>query len=244
MNYYHPTLLLRVFNIGVGLIAVFWGASQFSAFRNDKSIEKIAARILAGDPFKAEILQNQILRSKQIEKMSLCRPSALRGVGIVRLRVADATSDLSGEPVEIRTNAAVGSIRSSLACSPEDPFFWLVLFGLETPAPLSYLRASYRLGPNEGWIALKRNPVAFAQFSQLPVDLRNIVMREFLGVLEMGLYEEAVKILIGPAWNQKELVLSQLDRVARRHRQGLSDGLTAAGYDVPVPGVERGNLPR
>jgi hypothetical protein len=242
---YLQTLLLRVFNIGIGLIAVLWGASQFSAFSNDKSIERIAARIIAGDPFKAEILQNQIWLSNQIEMRALCDPSALRSVAIVRLRLVDITSDQSRDSAEIRTNAAVNSIRSSLACSPADAFFWLVLFALETPAPLSYLRASYRLGPNEGWIALKRNPVAFTKFGQLPVDLRNTVVREFLGILEMGLYDEAVKILTGPAWDQKELVLSQLDRVARRHRQGLANGLAAAGYDATtVPGTENGNLGR
>jgi hypothetical protein len=243
MNDRHA-LLLRVFNIGIGLIAVLWGASQFSAFSNDKSVERIAARIIAGDPFKAEILQNQIRLSNQIEKRALCYPSALRSAAIVRLRLVDVPSDPSQDSVEIRTNAAVSSIRSSLACSPADAFFWLVLFGLETPAPLSYLRASYRLGPNEGWIALKRNPVAFMKFGQLPADLRDTVVREFLGILEMGLYDDAVKILTGPAWNQKDLVFSQLDRIARRHRQGLANGLAAAGYDATVPGTERGNLRR
>lgn len=238
-------LLLRVFNISFGLIAVLWGASQFSASINDKSIERIAARIVAGDPFKAEILQNQVWRSNQIENRAFCDPSALRSVAIVRLRLLDVPSDASQDSVKIQTNAAVSSIRSSLACSPADAFFWLVLFALETPAPLSYLRASYRLGPNEGWIALKRNPVAFTKFGQLPVDLRDTVLREFLGILEMGLYDEAVKILTGPAWNQKELVFSQLDRVARRHRQGLANSLAAAGYDATtVPGTENGNLRR
>jgi hypothetical protein len=72
---------------------------------------------------------------------------------------------------------AVDAIRQSLACSPADPFFWLALYALEPSAPLNYLTASYRLGPNEGWIALKRNLVAFANFDELPDDLRRIVVQ-------------------------------------------------------------------
>jgi hypothetical protein len=237
-------LLLRVFTIGFGLIAVFWGASELSSFRSDRSIERIASRIIAGDPFKAETLQNQIRFPAQIEKTSFCRPTALRSEAVVRLRIADAPDGSGSDPVDVRTNAAIDSIRNSLECSPEDSFFWLVLFGLETPAPLSYLRASYRLGPNEGWIALKRNPVAFAKFNQLPDDLRETVLREFRGILEMEFYDDALKILTGPAWDNKEFVLSQLDRVARRHRQGLANRLASAGYQVVVPGIEKENLRR
>jgi hypothetical protein len=232
MNYAcQQILLLRVFTVGFGLIAVYWGASELSAFRNDKWIEKIATRIIAGDPFKAETLRNQARFLEQIEKLNVCRPSALRSAALVRLRIAETFEDSSRNPADIR--AALTSIRGSLACSPDDPFFWVVLFGAETPGPLSYLRESYRLGPNEGWIALKRNPLAFAKFDHLPEDVRGTVLREFLGILEPGLYDEAYKILTGPAWGQKDLIWSQLGRISPRHRQAMAARLAADGYDVP-----------
>ena len=83
---------------------------------------------------------------------------------------------------------AVDAIRKFTCLLAADPFFWLALYALEPSAPLNYLTASYRLGPNEGWIALKRNPVAFANFDELPEDLRRIVVQEFVRIVEMDDY--------------------------------------------------------
>jgi hypothetical protein len=132
---------------------------------------------------------------------------------------------------------AVDAIRQSLACSPADPIFWLALYALEPSAPLNYLTASYRLGPNEGWIALKRNSVAFANFDELPADLRRMVVQEFLRIVEMGTFADAIKIFLGPAWDNRELILSQMDQVPLPQRQEFQAALTMAGYDVLVPGT-------
>ena len=61
---------------------------------NYRSIERIAGRIVAGDQFKPEVLQNQILSSKRIEEMTTCRPTVLRSVAIIRLRAAEAGTEL------------------------------------------------------------------------------------------------------------------------------------------------------
>jgi hypothetical protein len=111
------------------------------------------------------------------------------------------------------------------------------LYALEPSAPLNYLTASYRLGPNEGWIALKRNPVAFANFDELPEDLRRMVVQEFLRIVEMGTIDNAIKIFVGPAWDNRELILSQMDQVPLWERQEFQAALTRAGYDVLVPGT-------
>jgi hypothetical protein len=102
---------------------------------------------------------------------------------------------------------------------------------------LNYLTASYRLGPNEGWVALKRNPVAFANFDELPDDLRRIVVLEFVRIVEMDAIGDAIKIFVGPAWDQRELILSQMGQVPLPQRQHFQAALTGAGYDVLVPGT-------
>jgi hypothetical protein len=99
------------------------------------------------------------------------------------------------------------------------------------------LTASYRLGPIVGWIALKRNPVAFANFDELPDDLRRIVVQEFVRIVEMETIDDAMKIFVGPAWDQRELILSQMDQVPLRQRQKFQEALAGAGYDVLVPGT-------
>jgi hypothetical protein len=230
-------LTLRTSAMLVGLIGIAWGVSEFSALREESTIKKIADRILVGQVYKYDILLKQSSLVEPTQRLELCRPQTVRSAAVIRLRLAEISDNSALGPASDRTNLAVDAIRGSLACSPADPFFWLALYGLEPSAPLKYLTASYRLGPNEGWIALKRNPVAFANFDELPEDLRGIVVQEFLRIVEMDTIADAMKIFVGPAWDQRELILSQMDRVSLRQRQHLQEALTGAGYDVLVPGT-------
>jgi hypothetical protein len=82
------------------------------------------------------------------------------------------------------------AIRHSLACSPADSFLWRVLFWVENAMygfSSDHLeRMSYSLGPNEGWIALKRNLVAPAVFERLPPDVGEMAIREFASFFGSG----------------------------------------------------------
>jgi hypothetical protein len=228
-------LSLRASAIIVGLIGIEWGVSEFSALRQESTIKKIADRILVGDVYKYEILLKQSSLLEPAQGPELCHPLTVRSAAVIRLRLAEISDNAALGPAPVRTNLAVDAIRQSLACSPADPFFWLALYALEPSAPLNYLTASYRLGPNEGWIALKRNPVAFANFDELPDDLRRIVVQEFVRIVEMDTIDDAVKIFVGPAWDKRELILSQMDQVPLPQRQKFQAALTSAGYDVLVP---------
>jgi hypothetical protein len=57
----------------------------------------------------------------------------------------------------------------------------------------------------------------------------------------MDEYDDAMKILTWPAWDNKDSILSQLDRVSPRPRQNLAKRLAADGYDVKIPGTNIGN---
>jgi hypothetical protein len=221
----------------VGLIGIAWGVSEFPALRQESTIKKIADRILVGDVYKYEILLKQSSLVEPTQRPELCRPLTVRSAAVIRLRLAEISDNAALGPAPVRTNLAVDAIRQTLACSPADPFFWLALYALEPSAPLNYLTASYRLGPNEGWITLKRNPVAFANFDELPDDLRRMVVQEFLRIVEMDTIGDAVKIFVGPAWDNRELILSQMDQVPLPRRQKFQAALTSAGYDVRVPGT-------
>jgi hypothetical protein len=230
-------LSLRASAILAGLIGIAWGGSEFSALRQESIIKKIADRILVGDVYKYDILLKQAALVAPTQTPEFCRPLTVRSAAVIRLRLAEISDNAALGPAPVRTNLAVDAIRQSLACSPASPFFWLALYALEPSAPLKYLTASYRLGPNEGWIALKRNPVAFANFDELPEDLRRIVVQEFVRIVEMDTIDDAIKIFVGPAWDNRELILSQMDQVPLSQRQKFQAALTSAGYDVLVPGT-------
>jgi hypothetical protein len=230
-------LSLRASAMVVGLVGIVWGVSEFPALRQESTIKKIADRILVGDVYKYDILLKQSSLVEPRQRPELCRPLTVRSAAVIRLRLAEISDNSALGPAPVRTNLAVDAIRQSLACSPAEPFFWLALYALEPSAPLNYLTTSYRLGPNEGWIALKRNPVAFANFDELPDDLRRIVVEEFVRIVEMDTIDDAIKIFVGPAWDNRELILSQMDQVPLRQRQRFQAALTSAGYDVLVPGT-------
>jgi hypothetical protein len=159
--------------------------------------------------------------------------------------VEAATSADAQEHVNVHLNSLGNMIRSSLSCSPADPFLWLVLYWVEStengskPDYLKYLRMSYRLGPNEGWIELKRNHIAFAIFEQLPLDLAENTIDEFVALLEMGQYEQIVKTFTSQTWRVRYLLLLRLKNVADQYRRAFSNALYSRGYDVDVPGIKR-----
>jgi hypothetical protein len=237
-------ILARSFVVILGCIAVWWGVIGFPVYWRDSSIYRIAIQIIAGDPFKIETLAQQLPMIDSIKTSTYCRPYALRSAAIIQLRMSEveaSTNDRQHLDEHLKSLANV--IRSSLSCAPADPFLWLALYSVEVtengfkPDYLKYLRMSYRLGPHEGWIVLKRNPLAFGAFQQLPPDLREHAVNEFVAMLESGFSEQAAEIFIGSAWAERELILPHLTRLTDKDRQLFADALYKRGYDLNVPGI-------
>jgi hypothetical protein len=234
-------LLARSFVIILGCTAVAWGIVGIPVFWQDSSIERIATQIIAGDTFKIDTLAQQIPIIESIKKSAYCRPAALRSAAIIQLRMTEVA--VSGNHRQDEFKSLVNVIRSSLSCAPADPFLWLALYSVEItengfkPDYLKYLRMSYRLGPHEGWIALKRNPLAFAAFQQLSPDLREAAVNEFVAMLRDSRFtDQAAEILIGPAWPERELIMSNLTSLTDYDRRRFTDALYLRGY-VNVPGI-------
>jgi hypothetical protein len=78
---------------------------------------------------------------------------------------------------------------------------------------LDYLRMSYVLGPNEGWISAKRNGFALAIYDQLPEDIAERVVPEFVSLVRSGFHPQAAANLAGPGWSKRETLVAALARV-------------------------------
>lgn len=240
VNFPYARIPLVVF----ALVAVAWGVWTFPTFWQQSSDESVARQIISGSPYKLEAL----LRLKQdleaVEQSPYCRASATRSAAVIRLRIAEQTI-LTGDAKRIDNefDALRKSLFSTLSCSPADPFSWLALFWLNniqngfSAENLRYLRLSYRLGANEGWIALKRNHISFSIFEALEPDLAEMTITEFLQLLDTGLYVEVADILTGPAWRVRESILPRLTQVPLRNREVLATVLGNRGENVSVPGV-------
>jgi len=235
----------RISIAALGLGAFAWGAAMLPLFWRQSAIELVAGKIVAGAPYKPHILQEQMAGVEAAERAERCRPIALRSAAIIRLRVLEETI-AAGERalIDPRMDQLRASARRALACSPADPFLWLVLYWTENARTgfsaehVRYLRLSYRLGAHEGWVAVRRSWLVLAVFDELPADLAERAIGEFAGLVESGFYGGAVAILAGPGWPLRERLLAGLSQVTLAKRHALAFQLGERGIDVAVPGVQ------
>jgi hypothetical protein len=238
-------LVARIFVVIVGCAAGWWGIVVFPVFWQGSSTERIANRIIAGAPFKAGTLAKQIPILENTEKAAYCRPAGLRSAAILRLRILEAATSANDRSNIDGSLKSLGDvIRSSLSCSPADPFLWAVLFWLENTrngsdlTHLKYLRMSYQLGPNEGWITLKRNPIVLANFATLPPDLVEAGISEFVALVRSHLYNEAGDIVAGLTRPIRALLFTRLRDIKESDRQAFAGLLHERSLDdIPVPGT-------
>lgn len=153
------------------------------------------------------------------------------------------SSGIDKENIDDRKEKIIKSIRNSLSCTPADALFWLALYSVENSKDerdankFELLRLSYQLGPNEGWIGLKRNAIALANYEQLPPDLKRAAVIEFADLLNSGFVREMVAIFTGPGWPVRKAIVAGLHNVGERPRQAFADALYEQGFDVVIPGA-------
>jgi len=237
----------RIFTVVLGCAAIGWGTIVFSPVSQQSSIERYANRIISGHPFKIDALLDLMHSGEAIEHAERCQPTVLHSAAVIQLRLVEETfaaGDLANIDTRMRTLRDM--IGRSLACSPADSFLWLVLFWLDStrsgfsPRYLDYLRLSYERGPNEGWIGLKRNRAVLAIFEQLPAELGEKSIAEFVGLVHSGFYDDTVDILAGPGWRLRDRLLLRLSGIPERRREAFAKTLYRRGYeDLVVPGIER-----
>ncbi len=238
-------LLTRSFIVIFGCIAVWWGITELPSFWQESLLERTAKHIIAGDPFKSEVLNRQIPVLDNIRNSTYCRPGALRSAAIIQLRMVEVAAKSNREFSDDNFTSLDRMIRSSLSCSPADPFLWLVLSSVENAhheektQVFNYLKLSYEQGPNEAWIALKRNGYAFSFSKNLPSDLSELAIDEFIKLLNNRFYDATIDTFLGPASRMHDLLLPRLTAVSVEQRQIFAHELYQRGYDISVPGIEQ-----
>jgi hypothetical protein len=228
-----------------GVVAIIWGISVLPSVSRYLVIEDIAVHIAAGAPFKTKDLEKLKPILSAAEQEGMCNPAALRAAAIMDLHLFElAVADSDEEAIDSAIKSLPVAIRRSLSCSPTDSFLWLVLYWVEVnrngyqPRDLEFLRMSYLLGPNEGWIALKRNRLALAIFDQLLPEMAKAALAEFANLLNSGFEQEVEGILTGPGWKVRDRLLPALKDVKEEYREEFARRLYHNGYDAVIPGVK------
>jgi hypothetical protein len=237
---------MRLLTLLFGVASVVWGVAVFPVFWRQSALEELARGVIERNSYKPATLVSFMTDVEAAEQNAYCRPEALRGAAVVRLRLAeDAMGTGDREEIDSDLQNLDRTIRSSLSCSPADPFLWMTLSWLDgtregfNEDQLRFLRLSYALGPNEGWVAARRNRFALSMFERLPPDLADAALNEFARMLDSGFYDDTLALFTGPGWRLRDRLLPRLKDVAERYREAFAGALYRRGYDVEVPGIPR-----
>lgn len=231
---------------GLAGLAISWALYVIPIFWRQLPIENIAGQIIAEDTFKAESLTSIEATYSELKRFEGGRPSVLSAVAVITLRqLEQAVARGQKNNLDIQILKTNELVRQSLSNTPANPFLWTVLFWLENTRDgfsslrLSYLRMSYSTGPNEGWVAVKRNRFALAIYSSLAPDLTNAAITEFCRLVDSNFLDAAADILEGPGWPIREILMSHLKAVDEFSRQSFAKLIYRRGVDLVIPGVDQ-----
>jgi hypothetical protein len=226
----------------LGIACVAWGWNVFPVFVKQYNIQRLASAVIGGQSFDLKMLEG-ILPTAPLSAEE-CRASALKAAAIVRLRLSESATALADRKLVSDTRQSLRvSVRNALSCSPTESFLWFLQYWLEVTEngfgerALQHLRMSYMLGPNEGWISIKRNGFSLAVYSQLPEDIAAQVIPEFVSLVRSGFDLEAAANLAGPGWPIRKSLVAALAPLEESRRHDFSRLLRGQGIDLDVPGI-------
>ena len=236
--------LARALVVAGGAAAVVWGAQTGQLAWRHAGLSDAALRVASQEPFKDGQLEALEPKLEAVESEAFCAPKARHDVALIRLRLAEAAM-LGGKraAIEPALRRLDGAARSSLRCAPMDPVLWLALYWVDAqlngarPDAVAPLEMSYRLGPNEGWIALRRSRYGLAAYEFVAPPTREAVLNEERALLDAGFVREVADNLTGPGWPIRDRVLARLAAAKAENRALLARILRRDGYEIAVPGI-------
>jgi hypothetical protein len=232
-------ILPRVFIFFLGLGAVAWGGLVLPLLRQQAPVNRVASELLKGRDFGLQTLTAEA-QAASAEQSPVCSPTELRSAVVLGRAILSDAVGSDHASVEPDYLSLVSSARRAVSCSPGDPFAWLTLFGLDaarnglTPENERFLRLSYALGPNEGWIAYWRVQLALPQFKRLPSDLSNEVVADFVKLIDTQvLYQETAAIFAKAPPEAQRQIGDHLKNAKTNPRQIFARMVYDEGLEIP-----------
>jgi hypothetical protein len=233
----------------IALGSIAWGVACLPIFADDSRLAGARDLILNNIPLSdADLAPLQAVLDRTAARQT-CVPALDRDAAVIKLRLAENAfaPDHIGL-IDPRMTELENAVVKSLSCAPADPYLWLVLFWIRnqrnglSERNFDLLRMSYRLGPNEGWIALKRGHLALTIYPALPSDLADQVVSEFARLVKSELYTEAIALMAGPGWPRRDHLLKGLAAAPERNRAIFLKAMKDLGHDVDGS-LRRGDRP-
>jgi hypothetical protein len=226
----------------LGTLGLAWSVLTLPTFWSEFPIRQLSEHIVRGETFPLDTLRNASRDFSHGIHLTACSAVAAHGSAVVELATLDRSfATPAAASVDGQLEASRKSIVSGLTCLPSDAFLWFELYRVESLQSgfrteyLPHLAMSYRVGANEGWIAILRNKAAFAIFPALTDDLKSRVLDEFCLLLRTELYPQAIDIFLGAAEPYRDRIIARMDSVPLQNRQAFADLLGRIGVDAHIP---------
>ncbi|WP_271538531.1 hypothetical protein [Bradyrhizobium sp. CCBAU 45321] len=206
----------------------------------NRSIKSTATAILAGQKFDSRNIRKAASSPPSSYSYTDVRAAAITHLYLAETGLAEGDSALTDRSLGEAKHQAINAIR----LSPNDGFLWMSLSwidildqGLSTNLN-AFLASSYRTAPNEGWIALRRLPMALGAYSNLSDINRRSAIRDFDGLVEAMLTREVGQILENAPAQLRAELLASLASAEVKAKFLLGKELRRRGLHITVPGIE------
>lgn len=234
----------RALCLALGASGIAWAGAAALALPDERAGLRVGGRLALGEDFRPEILRAWADRLDGAI-LSTCDTHHLTGALFVLLRAAE-TERVEGDlaAFDRRLEAARGATIRTLACMPEHAYAWLALYWIESlrrgfsPELLRLLEQSYRTGPRETWIAVRRNPLAMSLFPILPPALQELAIDEFVDLVHTTQFDTAVRLFAIAEPDVQARIVPRLAEVPFGTRRGFQQRLLRLGIDVTLPGLD------
>lgn len=240
-------LILRPLSALLGVSAILWAANVIPVESRNHPIAEVANSVWSGQRYSLAQLRYMLQQQVDAIPSEQIRASAQNGAMLIRLILFENERKTADhEPQVVDSERLQDRVEEAIAQAPTNPFMWLSGFWLDrvsgkaTERDWNLLRMSYQSGPNEAWVALVRSPQVLNAFSSLPHDLAEMAVREFVGLVRSGLYEDAANIMAGAPPAVRNQLLSRLAGLQEEDRRAFAKALEPKDLpDVAVPGVDK-----
>ncbi|MGJ4892939.1 hypothetical protein ACQR0Z_27685 [Bradyrhizobium sp. HKCCYLS3077] len=214
--------VLNAILVLMGLSGSAWGLLSAKDAAISDDFATVEARLLRFETFNPDAA-TRALQLAQDNRVSACDSHAQHTLLLLEIPLLDAALRAgAGKEFDERMASMEARTRLALSCAPRDSFAWLVAFGLAIghgrldEGAFSLLVRSYKTGPNEAWIGVRRMIIAAPVLTQAPKAAQAEILDEFGTLVSRGFVDVTAKAYLSAPSAAQTLLKSRVAQLDPR----------------------------
>ena len=216
---------IRLLLLTWGLVGIAWPLAMARDRLLDTPFENMAFRINTGQAYDYDVLARTSVRDPDPPG---CDLNGMRQHLIVRSELLNAAIESGAiDQIDAVSDELWSASERLLICEPSDSFSWLMRYWLMTrrvgltPDTFAALERSYRFGPREAWIAVRRNQLAISVFDYLPATLKAQALTEYVDLLRAYVTSAPVEVFVRSKPNVRRALMDATRQLPDTLRNSL-----------------------